>query len=104
MSSSRTKANRVAIVGASSLRGREVKLILEDRNFPASDIILLDEPTIAGTLTEAAGEPTFFRALEETSFAQADDEAVGSLAHADFFASDFGSEGCVKFALKSGEV
>lgn len=70
MSSSRTKANRVAIVGASSLRGREVKLILEDRNFPASDIILLDEPTIAGTLTEAAGEPTFIRALEETSFEQ----------------------------------
>ena len=71
MSSSRDKANRVAIVGASSLRGREVKLVLEERNFPAGDIVLLDEPTIAGTLTEAGGEPTFIRALEEASFEQA---------------------------------
>jgi aspartate-semialdehyde dehydrogenase len=71
MSSSRTKSNRVAIVGASSLRGREVKLVLEERNFPAGDIVLLDEPAIAGTLTEAGGEPTLIRALEEASFEQA---------------------------------
>jgi len=59
---------RVAIVGASSLLGKELKQALEDRNFPASDIILLDEGVMAGTLTEAAGEPTFIRALEENSF------------------------------------
>jgi aspartate-semialdehyde dehydrogenase len=59
---------RVAIVGASSLLGKELKQVLEDRNFPASDIILLDESVMAGTLTEAAGEPTFIRALEEDSF------------------------------------
>src|ERR1700722_2531105 len=61
-------SNRVAIVGASSLRGKELKQVLEDRNFPASEIILLDESVMAGTLTEAAGEPTFIRALEEDSF------------------------------------
>lgn len=60
--------SRVAIVGASSLRGKELKQVLEDRNFPASDIVLLDESIMAGTLTEAAGEPTFIRALEEDSF------------------------------------
>jgi aspartate-semialdehyde dehydrogenase len=60
--------SRVAIVGASSLRGRELKLVLEERNFPASEIILLDTAVMAGTLTEAAGEPTFIRALEEDSF------------------------------------
>ncbi|HTX16793.1 MAG TPA: hypothetical protein VMD77_15940, partial [Candidatus Baltobacteraceae bacterium] len=60
--------HRVAIVGASSLLGKELKQVLEDRNFPASDIILLDESVMAGTLTEAAGEPTFIRALEEDSF------------------------------------
>ncbi|MFZ1206447.1 MAG: Asd/ArgC dimerization domain-containing protein [Candidatus Acidiferrales bacterium] len=60
--------HRVAIVGASSLLGKELKQILEDRHFPASDIILLDESVMAGTLTEAAGEPTFIRALEEDSF------------------------------------
>jgi aspartate-semialdehyde dehydrogenase len=62
------KPSRVAIVGASSLRGKELKLVLEDRNFPASEIILLDESVMAGTLTDAAGEPTFIRALEEDSF------------------------------------
>jgi len=60
--------SRVAIVGASSLRGKELKVVLEERNFPAGDIILLDESVMAGTLTEAAGEPTFIRALDEDSF------------------------------------
>jgi aspartate-semialdehyde dehydrogenase len=63
--------HRVAIVGASSLRGKELKQVLEDRHFPASDIILLDESVMAGTLTEAAGEATFIRALEEDSFESA---------------------------------
>jgi aspartate-semialdehyde dehydrogenase len=65
------KSTRVAIVGASSLRGKELKLVLEERNFPASDIVLLDEPALAGTLTEAAGEPTFIRALSKDSFEDA---------------------------------
>jgi aspartate-semialdehyde dehydrogenase len=65
------KSTRVAIVGASSLRGKEVKLVLEERHFPASNIILLDEPVLAGTLTEAGGEPTFIRALDEDSFERA---------------------------------
>lgn len=60
--------SRVAIAGAGSLLGKELKLVLEDRNFPASEIILLDESVMAGTLTEAAGEPTFIRALKEDSF------------------------------------
>ena len=62
------KSSRVAIVGASSLRGKELKLVLEERNFPVDEIVLLDESVMAGTLTEAAGEPTFIRALEEDSF------------------------------------
>ena len=60
--------SRVAIVGASSLRGKELKQVLEDRSFPSTDILLLDESVMAGTLTEAGGEPTFIRALEEDSF------------------------------------
>jgi aspartate-semialdehyde dehydrogenase len=62
------KVTRLAIVGASSLRGKELRQVLEDRNFPASDIVLLDESVMAGTLTEAGGEPTFIRALEPDSF------------------------------------
>ncbi len=59
---------RVAIAGASSLRGKELKQVLEERNFPATDFILLDDALSAGTLTEAGGEPTFIRPLDEDSF------------------------------------
>ena len=62
------QSSRVAIVGAASLRGKELKLVLEERNFAAAEIILLDESEMAGTLTEAAGEPTFIRVLEADSF------------------------------------
>jgi aspartate-semialdehyde dehydrogenase len=68
MPSGSRESNRVAIVGASSLRGKELKSVLEDRRFPVGDIVLLDASVMAGTLTEAAGEPTFIRALEEDSF------------------------------------
>jgi aspartate-semialdehyde dehydrogenase len=68
MPSGPEKFSRVAIVGASSLRGKELKQVLEDRNFPALDVVLLDESVMAGTLTEAGGEATFIRALEEDSF------------------------------------
>lgn len=64
----KNSSSRVAIAGASSLLGKELKQVLEDRNFPASEVILLDESVAAGTLTEAGGEPTFIRELEEDSF------------------------------------
>ena len=64
-----TKATeRVAIVGASTLLGKEVKEVLEERNFPAGEIVLLDDSVMAGTLTEAGGEATFIRPLEADSF------------------------------------
>lgn len=59
---------RIAIVGASSLLGKELKLVLEDRQFPATDIVLLDASVMAGTLTEAGGEPTFIRSIDDDSF------------------------------------
>jgi len=71
MASGRSNSHRVAIVGASSLRGKELKQVLEDRHFPASDVVLIDESVVAGTLTEAVGEPTFIRTLDEESFESA---------------------------------
>ena len=68
MPSGLPNSNHVAIVGASSLRGRELKLVLEERNFQADEIVLLDASVMAGTLTEAGGEPTFIRELAEDSF------------------------------------
>jgi aspartate-semialdehyde dehydrogenase len=68
MSSAAGRPFRTAIVGVSSLLGKELKQVLEDRNFPTSDIVLLDSSAMAGTLTAAAGEPTFIRALDEDAF------------------------------------
>jgi aspartate-semialdehyde dehydrogenase len=59
---------RVAIVGASSLRGKELKEVLEAGSFPAGQIRLLDEESLAGTLTEAGGEPVVIQAVNEESF------------------------------------
>src|ERR1700675_4669752 len=61
-------AVRVAIAGAASLRGKELKQFLEESNFPAEEIRLLDEEVVAGTLTEAAGEPAVIETVSEDSF------------------------------------
>jgi aspartate-semialdehyde dehydrogenase len=66
---------RIALVGASSLRGKELKSYLEEHTFPAScgplDLVLLDTTVPAGTLAEASGEPTFVKPMETDSFAGA---------------------------------
>jgi aspartate-semialdehyde dehydrogenase len=61
-------AVRVAIAGAASLRGKELKIFLEESNFPAGEIRLLDEEIVAGTLAEAGGEPAVIETLDEDSF------------------------------------
>src|ERR1700676_2678824 len=58
----------VAIAGASSLRGRDLKQCLEDSGFPAGEIRLLDEEFAAGTLTDVAGEPAIIQTVDENSF------------------------------------
>lgn len=67
MSSSK-EAVRVAIAGASSLLGKELKTWLDESGFPALDIRLVDEDFIAGTLTEAGGEPAVIETVAEDSF------------------------------------
>jgi aspartate-semialdehyde dehydrogenase len=61
-------ATRVAIAGASSLVGKELKAWLEESNFPALEIRLFDEAIAAGTLTELAGEPAVIETVTEESF------------------------------------
>jgi len=46
----RAKPYRVAVVGAASLRGKEVAEVLNDRNFPAVDVKLLDDDEALGQL------------------------------------------------------
>ncbi len=71
MPSRHEAAIRVVIAGASSLRGKELKQWLEEESFPASAIKLLDEEPVAGTLTEARGEPAVIETVGEDSFEQA---------------------------------
>ncbi len=58
----------MAIAGASSLRGKELKQWLEEGSFPAADVRLLDEEFEAGTLTEAGGEPAVIQTVDADSF------------------------------------
>jgi len=54
---------RVAIIGAATLKGRELKEVLSDRNFPANDIRLLDDEESLGQLQAIGEEPTFIQSV-----------------------------------------
>jgi len=47
---------RVAIVGAATLKGKELKEVLEERNFPAVDVRLLDDDESLGQLERVQDE------------------------------------------------
>jgi aspartate-semialdehyde dehydrogenase len=64
-------SRRIVIAGASSLLGAELKTLLEESRFAASDFRLLDEENVAGLLTEAGGEPAVIQPVEEDSFNKA---------------------------------
>lgn len=68
----KTSGLRVAIVGAASLKGKELKEVLEDRLFPIRKLFLLDDNEALGQLTEFEGEPTFVHAIEPETFAECD--------------------------------
>jgi aspartate-semialdehyde dehydrogenase len=59
---------RVAIAGAASLRGLDLKAHMEGSGFPAGEVRLFDEEPLAGTLTGVAGEAAFIRSIDEDSF------------------------------------
>jgi len=50
---------RVAIVGAATLKGKELKEVLEERNFPAVDFRLLDDNESLGQLEQVQDEVAF---------------------------------------------
>jgi len=59
---------RIAILGASSLRGKDLSAAIEERGFPATDVRLLDDEVVDGTLTESSGEPIIIQGVDEESF------------------------------------
>lgn len=87
---------RVAIVGAGSLKGKEVAEALADRNFPSSEIKLLDDDEALGQLEALKDEITFIQSIRSEQFDNVDFT---------FFACD---AGCTrenwKQVLKSGSA
>src|SRR5258708_36715413 len=65
------ESRRIVIAGASSLLGTELKSLLEESRFAASEFRLVDEESVAGLLTEAGGEPAVIQPVEADSFNKA---------------------------------
>jgi aspartate-semialdehyde dehydrogenase len=62
------RLSRLAILGASSLHGKELREVLGESPLAEAEVRLFDDESLAGTLTEAAGEPAFIQALDDDSF------------------------------------
>ena len=63
---------RVAIVGAASLKGKELKDVLEERNFPAMEIKLLDDDESLGQLERVQDEVALVQPVGRDELAQMD--------------------------------
>jgi aspartate-semialdehyde dehydrogenase len=70
--SDRNERLRVAIVGATSLKGKELKEVLEQQAFPVGELQLLDDDEARGRLTEYEGEPTIVQSLSVETFQECD--------------------------------
>ena len=63
---------RIAIVGAASLKGKEVAEVLEQRNFPTADVRLLDDDETLGQLEAVKDEITFIQSVRAEQFENVD--------------------------------
>src|ERR1700749_574278 len=69
---SRGNLYRAAIVGAASLKGKEVAEMLNERNFPAADIRLLDDDESMGQLEAMGDEVSFIQRVRAEQFENVD--------------------------------
>ncbi len=69
---SRANLYRVAIVGAASLKGKEVAEVLSDRNFPSLEIKLLDDDEALGRLETVGDEVSFIQNIRAEQFEKVD--------------------------------
>jgi aspartate-semialdehyde dehydrogenase len=63
---------RAAIVGAGTLKGKEVAEVLNERNFPAVDIRLLDDDESIGQLEATGDEINFIQSVRGEQFTHMD--------------------------------
>ena len=87
---------RVAVVGAASLKGKEVADFLNERNFPATDVRLLDDDAVLGQLESVGDEMNFIQSVRPEQFEHVDFA---------FFAGDPAStRKCWKMARNAGST
>ena len=70
--SARGQLFRAAIVGAATLKGKEVAEMLNERNFPAVDIRLLDDDESIGQLEATGDEINFIQSVRTEQFTHVD--------------------------------
>jgi aspartate-semialdehyde dehydrogenase len=63
---------RAAIVGAATLKGKEVAEMLNERNFPAVDVRLLDDDESIGQLEATGDEVNFIQSVRSEQFGRVD--------------------------------
>ena len=63
---------KIAIAGASTLLGRELKDGLSESPLAAADVILLDDAAAHGQLDQVGDEVTFVHAIEADAFEHVD--------------------------------
>lgn len=67
-----TDTYKIAIVGAASLRGKELSEVLTESVFAASDFSLMDDESQLGQLESVGDEVTFIQRIEPSAFAHED--------------------------------
>lgn len=67
-----TDRYRIAIVGAASLRGKELNEALSESSFGAAEFSLLDDETQLGQLESVGDEVTFIQRIEPDAFVRED--------------------------------
>jgi len=70
--SGRGQLYRAAIVGAATLKGKEVAEMLNERNFPAIDVRLLDDDESIGQLEATGDEINFIQSVRAEQFTNVD--------------------------------
>jgi len=68
----RGKLYRAAIVGAASLKGKEIAEMMNERNFPAADVRLLDDDEALGQLEAMGDEISFIQRVRAEQFEHVD--------------------------------
>ncbi len=63
---------RVAVVGAATLKGKEIAELLPESSFPAHDVKLLDDDETLGQLESVGEEVTFVQSVRPENFEQVD--------------------------------